>query len=166
MTALTRRAGRRARLWAGFRCSEPVVVLESDDWGLRRRDARAAVASWGQPSGWADEHSETGEDLDRLAEVLSGHVDPCGRQAAMTMNVIAANADREAIEAGSHPAAYSASPPTTITTASTNPHMPRRGSITAIMNSAAAKPIHPPRDQEATSPAATAANANSSTPNR
>jgi len=99
VTTTRGRVGRRARLWAGFRCAEPVVVLESDDWGLRRRDGRAAVAAWGRPSDWADERSETGEDLDRLAEVLSRHVDPDGRQAAMTMNVIAANADRTAIEA-------------------------------------------------------------------
>jgi len=99
VTTLGGRVARRARLWAGFRCAEPVVVLESDDWGLRRREARTAVGRWGRPSEWADECSETGEDLDRLAEVLSGHVDPDGRQAAMTMNVIAANADRAAIEA-------------------------------------------------------------------
>jgi len=99
MTTLRRRVGRRARLWAGFRCAEPVVVLESDDWGLRRRAARAEVAAWGRPSDWADEQSETGPDLDRLAEVLARHQDPEGRAAVLTMNVIAANPDREAIEA-------------------------------------------------------------------
>jgi len=99
VTTLRGRVTRRARLWAGFRCVEPVVVLESDDWGLRRRDARDELSAWGRPSGWADERSETAEDLDRLADVLARHLDPDGRPATMTMNVIAANPDRAAIEA-------------------------------------------------------------------
>jgi hypothetical protein len=100
MTTLLGRVARRGRLWAGFRCEEPLVVLESDDWGLRRRPAAEEVARWGTPSGWADEHGETAEDLDRLTRLLAGHTDPDGRTAALTMNVIAANPDREAIEAG------------------------------------------------------------------
>lgn len=84
---------RRARLWAAFRCEEPVVVLESDDWGLRRRPCTEEVAAWGTPSAWAGEHAETAADLDRLAEVLDRH------GAVLTMNLIAANPDHEAIAA-------------------------------------------------------------------
>ncbi len=99
MTSLGHRVLRRGRLWAGFRCQEPVVVLESDDWGLRRRPQPEVLAAWGTPSGWADEESETAADLERLATVLAGHHDPDGRSAALTMNVIAANPDHEAIAA-------------------------------------------------------------------
>jgi hypothetical protein len=99
MTALTRRITRRARFWAAFRCREPVLVLESDDWGLRRRPAADLVAAHGRPSGWADEHSETAEDLGRLSAVLNAHRDPRGRPAAMTLNVVTANPDFDAIEA-------------------------------------------------------------------
>lgn len=99
MTDLRRRVARRTRLWAAFRCAEPVVVLESDDWGLRRRPDPDAVRRWGTPSGWAHEHAETADDLDGLAAVLAGHRDPDGTPAALTMNVIAANPDHEAITA-------------------------------------------------------------------
>jgi hypothetical protein len=88
-----RRVGRRLRLWAGGRFAEPVVVLESDDWGLRRRPAADLVRPWGRPTGWAEEASETAADLDRLHEVLGRH------GAVLTMNVIAANPDHAAIEA-------------------------------------------------------------------
>jgi hypothetical protein len=88
-----KRVSRRLRLWAGFRCAEPVVVLESDDWGLRRHDATDLVARWGTPTGWAAEEVETAADLDRLAEVLGRH------GAVLTMNLIAANPDHAAIEA-------------------------------------------------------------------
>jgi hypothetical protein len=84
---------RRARLWAAFRCEEPVVVLESDDWGLRRRPCRDEVAAWGTPSDWADEHEETPADVERLAEVLDRH------GAVLTANLVAANPDHEAIAA-------------------------------------------------------------------
>ena len=85
---------RRARLWAAFRCEEPVVVLESDDWGLRRRPCTDDVGAWGTPSAWADEHEETTADVERLAEVLDRH------GAVLTANLIAANPDHAAIEAG------------------------------------------------------------------
>jgi hypothetical protein len=70
-----------------------VVVLESDDWGLRRRAARELVAAWGTPTGWADEETETAEDLGRLQGVLDRHA------AVLTMNLITANPDHDAIEA-------------------------------------------------------------------
>jgi hypothetical protein len=76
-----------------------VLVLESDDWGLRRRPCADLVAAWGEPTGWAEEHGETAADLDRLAEVLLAHRDPEGRAAVLTMNVITANPDFDAIEA-------------------------------------------------------------------
>jgi hypothetical protein len=99
MTSWAGRLARRGRLWAGFRSREPVVVIESDDWGLRRRPCADEVARWGTPSPWADEHAETAEDLARLVEVLDRHVDDVGRSPSFTMNVIAANPDHAAIEA-------------------------------------------------------------------
>jgi hypothetical protein len=99
MSTLRVRAARRGRLWAGFRCEEPVVVLESDDWGLRRRPCVEELTPWGTPSAWAEEQEETAADLARLRAVLDGHRDGGGRGAALTMNVIAANPDHAAIEA-------------------------------------------------------------------
>jgi len=93
------RVVQRSQFWASARFHEPVLVLESDDWGLRRRPVADLVAPYGRPSGWADEWSETAEDVTRLLEVLAGHRDPDGRPAAMTMNLVTANADFEAIEA-------------------------------------------------------------------
>ena len=93
------RVVQRSQFWASARFREPVLVLESDDWGLRRRPVADLVAPYGRPSGWADEWSETGDDVTRLLDVLAGHRDPDGRPAAMTMNLVTANADFDAIEA-------------------------------------------------------------------
>src|SRR5512140_1422675 len=90
---------------AHWRCAEPVLVFESDDWGLERRASSERLKAFGQPGERADEEMETAEDLRCLFDVLDRHRDETGRPAVLTANVVVANPDHEAI-ARDHYAVY------------------------------------------------------------
>lgn len=99
MKTLRRRLTGKARWESLWRCREPVVVIESDDWGLSRRPAAVALSEFGTPGPWADEATETQTDLHRLFAELERHRDAFGRPACLTANFIVANPDFEKIEA-------------------------------------------------------------------
>src|SRR5512143_659503 len=92
-----------SRKWPGFssfahwRCAEPVLVIESDDWGLERRASSERLKAFGEPGERADEEMETADDLRRLFDVLERHRDATGRRAAFSANFIVANPDHGAI---------------------------------------------------------------------
>ena len=88
---------RRLRRLAHWRCAEPVLVIESDDWGLQRRASRERLRCFGEPGEWADETAETDGDLRRLFDVLDRHRDATGRPAAFSGNVVVTNPDHDAI---------------------------------------------------------------------
>ena len=83
--------------WSQWRCAEPVVIFESDDWGLARRPCSEFLRTYGEPGSWAEEQMETPEDLAKLYEVLDSHHDAVGRPACFTANFIVGNPDFEAI---------------------------------------------------------------------
>ncbi len=84
---------------AGFHFDQPLVILQSDDWGrvgLRDRSGLEQLQSAGLALGERpyDCYSlETASDLAALSEVLKRHRDSTGRQACMQMNFILANLD-------------------------------------------------------------------------
>ncbi len=92
-----------SRTWPGFsglahwRCAEPVLVFETDDWGLERRASSERLRAFGEPGERADEETETADDLRRLFDVLERHRDAAGRPAAFSANLIVANPDHDAI---------------------------------------------------------------------
>jgi hypothetical protein len=88
---------RRLYHWSQWRCLEPVVVFESDDWGLERRPCSEFLRAYGEPSSWAEEQLETPEDLAGLYDVLDNHRDSAGRPACFTANFIVGNPDFDAI---------------------------------------------------------------------
>lgn len=98
----SRRVWGRLRWLAHWRCKEPVVVLESDDWGMQRTACPDDVARYGAPSEWAYESSETAEDLQSLYRVLESHRDRYGNPACLTANFIVCNPDYDAIEASGY----------------------------------------------------------------
>lgn len=77
----------------------PMVLFQSDDWGLlgiRDREGfeelrSAGLDLGGHPRDFAS--LETAEDLGRLYEVLSGHRDSIGRSPCVTCNFVLANVD-------------------------------------------------------------------------
>jgi glycosyltransferase involved in cell wall biosynthesis len=94
---LAQRVERRLHDHARWRCTEPLLIFESDDWGLDRRASSERLKAFGRPGPRADEELETAEDLRRLFDVLDGHRDATGRPAVFTANVIVANPDYDAI---------------------------------------------------------------------
>ena len=95
--SLSERMVRKLRDAADWRCAEPVVVFEADDWGLQRRACSDFIQTFAVPGGWADEELETAEDLQHLYRVLERHRDVNGRPACFTANFVVANPDFEAI---------------------------------------------------------------------
>jgi hypothetical protein len=82
---------------AHWRCAEPVLIFESDDWGLERRASSERLKAFGEPGERADEETETPDDLRRLFDVLDRHRDATSRPAAFSANFIVANPDHAAI---------------------------------------------------------------------
>lgn len=93
---MSRIIGRLRRL-THWRCAEPVLVFESDDWGLERRASSERLRAFGEPGEWADEEMETAEDMRRLFDVLDRHRDVTGRSAVFSANFIVTNPDHDAI---------------------------------------------------------------------
>jgi hypothetical protein len=98
------RIDRRLRRLAHWRCAEPVLVLESDDWGLERRASSERLKAFGKPGPRVDEKTETAEDLQRLFDVLDRRRDVTGRPAVFSANFIVANPDHDAIARGRYEA--------------------------------------------------------------
>jgi hypothetical protein len=94
---LRRKVARRVRFWAQVRFARPVVVFESDDWGLYRQPSAALLAPYGTPGERADEVTESPADLERLYALLERYRDDTGRSACFTANFIVANPDLPAI---------------------------------------------------------------------
>jgi hypothetical protein len=97
---LSSRVLRRLRHWAHWRCKELVVVFESDDWGLERKDCAELLQPYGEPSEWAYEQTESENDLEKLYKVLENHKDEDGRHPCFTANFVTANPDFEKIRQG------------------------------------------------------------------
>ncbi len=87
------KAADRARFWMHWKCKEPVVLFESDDWGLERRVCAGELAAQGAAGEWAYEETETCKDLEALYECLGQERDASGRPACLTANFIMANPD-------------------------------------------------------------------------
>ncbi|MCC7450189.1 MAG: hypothetical protein IT324_22415 [Anaerolineae bacterium] len=97
-SSISQRVIGRLRRMAHWRCQEPVLIFESDDWGLARHASAHLLRSFGEPGEWADEELETPQELAGLYRVLERYIDPTGRPACFVSNFVVANPDFEAIE--------------------------------------------------------------------
>jgi hypothetical protein len=77
---------------------EPIIVIESDDWGMKRTPCVELLQQFGEPAEWAEESMETPDDLDDLFSALASVRDCFGRPACFTANFILENPDFEALE--------------------------------------------------------------------
>ena len=82
--------GKFASSWQAPKLTTPVVVIESDDWGL---DFVAPV--FVEPGGKLDADQTAG--VQRLRDVLSRHRDHTGRRAVLSAFVVVRQADTQAI---------------------------------------------------------------------
>ena len=95
---LRKKFERVARYLSHVRFAEPILVFESDDWGMERKPAANLIQKFAEPGEWADEQTESIEDLQSLFETLTKYRDANGRPACFTANFIMANPDFDRIE--------------------------------------------------------------------
>ncbi|MCU0486178.1 MAG: hypothetical protein MUC85_08730 [Anaerolineales bacterium] len=89
----------RKLIWyAHWRCAEPVVIFESDDWGQQNHPNLDLLKRYGEPQVWAQDCLETPENLENLFRVLEHQQDRYARPACLTANFITANPDFDRIE--------------------------------------------------------------------
>lgn len=81
------------RFQAHWRCAEPVIIFESDDWGFNPKACASLLKKYGTPSPWAEEQLETGEDLEALYQILEEYRDSNGRPACFVANFIVRTPD-------------------------------------------------------------------------
>jgi len=85
--------------WAShWRCAEPIVVFESDDWGMQRGGNLAAFQPYGEVKDHTAEQTETSISLKAMYDVLAGFIGRNARPAVFTSNFITGNPDYAAIE--------------------------------------------------------------------
>lgn len=81
------------RRYAHWRCRENIVLFESDDWGLLRKNQSENLKKYGEPKIWAEEESETVEDLEQINNLLESFRDQNSRPCCFTAYFIVANPD-------------------------------------------------------------------------
>ena len=100
---LQKGTSRRARNGAHWRCEEPVVVLESDDWGMTRDAIEGkGLEEYGSARIRGEEKTETLRDLEHIYNVLESYQFMEGRPTTFVANFITANPDYEAIKASGY----------------------------------------------------------------
>ncbi len=93
---LQRRIKGRMKFYANARFREPLLLLESDDWGMERgHENVTAIESFGSPKEWAYDQPATREQLNNLYEMLGEYRDPLGNPWRMVANFIVQNPDFE-----------------------------------------------------------------------
>src|SRR6185295_19321114 len=95
---LRKKIQRETRYLSHVKFEEPILVFESDDWGMERKPAGRVIQKFAEPGEWADEQTESIEDLQCLYETLTKYHDAHGRPACITANFIMANPDFDQIE--------------------------------------------------------------------
>lgn len=87
----------RLKYAAQARFKEPIVVFESDDWGMMRQPSAGKLKTFGEPGEWSEEAVETETDLNGLYQILGKYKDSRGRKPVFTANFIAFNPDFDRI---------------------------------------------------------------------
>ena len=88
----------------GWRSKQPILVIESDDWGAEHVPGADALEEMKKGTSAFEscylnyDGLERPEDIERLCEVLRTYRDANGRPAVMTMNFVMANPDFKAVE--------------------------------------------------------------------
>jgi len=86
----------RIRNHGQLRFREPILVLESDDWGLDRGPGADRLSQKNGPLRFiAQDRLETARELENLYQLLEGYRDALGRPYRMVANFIVENPDYE-----------------------------------------------------------------------
>lgn len=87
----------RLRLLTTLQCQQPVVIFQSDDWGMIRSPKnKDFIPKYGQPKVWAFDQLESVEELDKIYKILSSYRDDHQNHPFIEANFIVSNPDFEA----------------------------------------------------------------------
>lgn len=83
------------RHFLGVRVNRPVIIIESDDWGMWRgpRNIRNEIQKFGNTRIWSQDLLETTKELDDIYELLTSFSSRFERTPILTANFITANPD-------------------------------------------------------------------------
>ena len=87
----------RLRNWSQVRFREPVVIFESDDWGLwRSPEDKSALESFGEPKIWGYDQLESVDELEAFYSVFEKYTDSLGNRPFAEANFVISNPDFQA----------------------------------------------------------------------
>lgn len=84
----------RLRLLTALKCKQPIVIFQSDDWGMvRSPENKDFIPKFGKPKVWAYDQLESVEELELLYQVLSKYSDGNQNPPFIEANFIVSNPD-------------------------------------------------------------------------
>ena len=84
----------RLRLLTALKCKQPIVIFQSDDWGMVRSPLnKDFITDYGEPKIWAYDQLESVEELELLYQVLYKYKDANGYHPLIEANFIVSNPD-------------------------------------------------------------------------
>ena len=93
---LNRKIKGKIKFYAQARFKEPIVILESDDWGMERgHENVAAIRQFGKIKDWAYDRPASPSQLRALYDLLGQYRDQLGRPWRIVANFIVQNPDFE-----------------------------------------------------------------------
>ena len=93
---LNRKIKGKIKFYAQARFKEPIVLIESDDWGMERgHENVAGIRRFGEPKDWAYDQPASPSQLKELFNLLENYQDFLGQPWRIVANFIVQNPDFE-----------------------------------------------------------------------
>ena len=87
----------RLRAFSTLKCKQPIVIFQSDDWGMvRSPEKKDFISNFGEPKIWAYDQLESVAELELVFQILSKYKDPNDNPPLIEANFIVSNPDFEA----------------------------------------------------------------------
>ncbi len=92
--SFNKRIKSKIRQLSALKCKQPIVLFQSDDWGMvRSPENKDFIPKFGEPKVWAYDHLESVVELELLYQVLSRYKDANQNHPIMEANFIVSNPD-------------------------------------------------------------------------
>ncbi len=96
---IKRRIKSRLRTITTLKCKQPIVIFQSDDWGMvRSPENNHFISNFGEPKIWAYDQLESVEELELIFQLLSKYKDANNNPPLIEANFIVSNPDFEATQ--------------------------------------------------------------------
>ncbi len=93
----------KLRSWSQVRFTEPIVIFESDDWGLwRSPEDKSVLESFGEPKIWGYDQLESVAELEAFYKLFEKFIDTEGNHPFAEANFVISNPDFKATQANGY----------------------------------------------------------------